>query len=215
MLHTSLRPRKQPRQARGEAMVALILEAATRVLTTHSLAGFNTNRVAECAGISVGSLYQYFPNKSALVVALIGREQAALGAAIEAHLAQPHAALLPQWLGGLVDIAITHQFGNASFAAALDHEEQRLPVGEQLGAARQRMAGLVQGGLRQHRGQLSKPLPALAAFDCLTITKALVEAEAAQQQPDLKSLKARVMRALLGYLAYAPRPRQRAPASSR
>ena len=53
-----------------------ILAAAARVLARESLAGFNTNRVAEVAGVSVGSLYQYFPNKAALVAALIEREQA-------------------------------------------------------------------------------------------------------------------------------------------
>lgn len=188
-------------------MVALILEAAARVLAAQSLAGFNTNRVAERAGISVGSLYQYFPNKSALVVALIAREQAALGDAIQAHVRDHHTMSFSDWLGGLVDIAIAHQFGDAAharYAAALDHEEQRLPLHALLRAARQRMVGLVQGVLQQRRGELAQALPTTAAFDCLTITKALVEAEAAQPQARLKTLKRRVMRALLGYLAYMP-----------
>ena len=51
-------PRKAPRQPRSAATVAAILQAATRVLSRESLAGFNTNRVAEVAGVSVGSLYQ-------------------------------------------------------------------------------------------------------------------------------------------------------------
>lgn len=53
-------------------------------MTQQSLAGFNTNRVAEVAGVSVGSLYQYFPNKESLVTALIEREQANLALAVEA-----------------------------------------------------------------------------------------------------------------------------------
>jgi AcrR family transcriptional regulator len=52
-----------PSQLRSLATVQLILPAAARVLARESLAGFNTNRVAEVAGISVGSLYQYFPSK--------------------------------------------------------------------------------------------------------------------------------------------------------
>ena len=67
--------RKTPRQLRSLATVAIILQAAARVLSRQSLAGFNTNRVAEVAGVSVGSLYQYFPNKAALVTALIDRSQ--------------------------------------------------------------------------------------------------------------------------------------------
>jgi AcrR family transcriptional regulator len=65
-----LRARRKPRQARSVAMNALILEAATRVLRRQGAAAFTTNRVAETAGISVGSLYQYYPNKAALLFRL-------------------------------------------------------------------------------------------------------------------------------------------------
>jgi AcrR family transcriptional regulator len=62
--------RKSPRQQRSRAMVATILEAAARVLARRGWAKFTTNEVAAVAGISVGSLYQYFPNKLALAEAL-------------------------------------------------------------------------------------------------------------------------------------------------
>ncbi len=65
-----LKPRKRPRQERAREMDRLILEAAARVLEESGPAGFNTNRVAERAGISVGSLYQYYPNKVALLFRL-------------------------------------------------------------------------------------------------------------------------------------------------
>ena len=78
MKASRLQPRKAPAQDRSKAMVELILQAATRVLERESLAGFNTNRVAEVAGISIGSLYQYFPNKAALITMLIARTQTAL-----------------------------------------------------------------------------------------------------------------------------------------
>jgi AcrR family transcriptional regulator len=70
MDETQLKARKAPRQARSLATVEVILAAAARVLSRESLAGFNTNRIAEVAGVSVGSLYQYFPNKDAILVAL-------------------------------------------------------------------------------------------------------------------------------------------------
>lgn len=63
-------PRKTPRQARSRHLVQAILEAAARVFDEHGYANGNTNRIAEMAGVSVGSLYQYFPNKKALVSAL-------------------------------------------------------------------------------------------------------------------------------------------------
>jgi AcrR family transcriptional regulator len=62
--------RKQPRQARSSRLVADILEAAARVLARDGAYRFTTARVAEAAGISVGSLYQYFPNKAAILFRL-------------------------------------------------------------------------------------------------------------------------------------------------
>ena len=59
--------RKQPRQDRSKQMVADILEASIRVLRREGALRFNTIRVAQAAGVSVGSLYQYFPNKAALL----------------------------------------------------------------------------------------------------------------------------------------------------
>lgn len=79
-------PRKTPRQARSEQTGAVILEAATRVLERDGAAAFNTNRVAERAGLSVGSLYQYFPNKAALLFALQEKEIATTTAMLEAVL---------------------------------------------------------------------------------------------------------------------------------
>ena len=62
--------RKQPRQARSEGLVAAILEAAIRVLAEEGAQRFTTARVAERAGVSVGSLYQYFPNKASILYRL-------------------------------------------------------------------------------------------------------------------------------------------------
>lgn len=63
-------PRRLPRQQRSQALFDAILEASAQVLVERGYAGTNTNLIAEQAGVSVGSLYQYFPNKEALVAAL-------------------------------------------------------------------------------------------------------------------------------------------------
>jgi AcrR family transcriptional regulator len=67
-------PRKRPRQVRSTRLVADILEASVRVLVRHGAHRFTTARVAEAAGISVGSLYQYFPNKEAILFRLQAEE---------------------------------------------------------------------------------------------------------------------------------------------
>jgi AcrR family transcriptional regulator len=69
-----LNPRKQARQSRAGVTVEAIVEAAARILSTDGAPALTTNRIAEVAGVSVGSVYQYFPNKEAIVVALIGAQ---------------------------------------------------------------------------------------------------------------------------------------------
>ncbi|WP_095198292.1 TetR family transcriptional regulator [Mesorhizobium carmichaelinearum] len=66
----SISSRKQPKQARATDLVAAILEAAVQVLASEGAQRFTTTRVAEKAGVSVGSLYQHFPNKAALLFRL-------------------------------------------------------------------------------------------------------------------------------------------------
>lgn len=65
--------RKEPRQARSRATVETIVQAGARILSDEGWAGFTTNRVAELAGVSIGSLYQYFPDKLSLVDAIRNR----------------------------------------------------------------------------------------------------------------------------------------------
>jgi AcrR family transcriptional regulator len=62
--------RKRPKQARSTDLVAVVLDAAVQVLAKEGARGFTTARVAEKAGVSVGSLYQYFPNKAAILFRL-------------------------------------------------------------------------------------------------------------------------------------------------
>src|SRR5580658_7849242 len=66
--------RKRPKQARSTDLVATILEAAAQVLAGEGAQRFTTARVAEKAGVSIGSLYQYFPNKAEILFRLQSEE---------------------------------------------------------------------------------------------------------------------------------------------
>ena len=81
--------RRRPQQERALEKVGLMLEAATRILDKHGLAGLTTNRVAEVAGVSIGTLYQYFDDKTALLDALAERELQALSDSVMGALTGP------------------------------------------------------------------------------------------------------------------------------
>ena len=76
-------PRKEPRQDRARATVEAILAATARILVKEGYDRASTNRIADAAGVSVGSLYQYFPSKEALVAALIEQHSASMLAFLE------------------------------------------------------------------------------------------------------------------------------------
>lgn len=196
----ALKPRKTPRQRRSAAMVETILEAAARVIDRGTLARFNTNRVAEVAGISVGSLYQYFPNKDALVAALIERAQLGLDARLAAALEGARGKALLDGLRLLVRAGVAAQTERPALAAALDFEEARLPVQGLLAGSAARLRGRVLTFLEWHRRRLRIDDLARAAADIQTIARALVD-EAAREGPiDARALEDRVVRATAGYL---------------
>lgn len=152
--------------------------------------------------MSVGSLYQYFPHKAALVVALIERAQIGLADAVELAVAENLDKPLGEALAVLVDIAVAHQYNNPLYAAALDDQEQRLPLGAMAADPRARMINSIEILLVHHRHTLPAPLSEAAAADCLNITKSLVESAPTEVACDTTTLKQRVLRALLGYLRF-------------
>jgi AcrR family transcriptional regulator len=78
--------RRQANQARAREKVELIFDAATRILDKPGLVGLTTNHIAEVAGISIGTLYQYFANKQEVLDALAQREVAAMLQKLQAAL---------------------------------------------------------------------------------------------------------------------------------
>jgi AcrR family transcriptional regulator len=120
---TSTEPRKSPSQDRARATVTAILDATARILAEDGFTAVNTNRVAEVAGVSVGSLYQYFPNKAALVGAVAVRHTETMAAIVAAGV---HAAADDD-PPGLVKTLI-----RATMAAHAEHPKLRRAIIEEL-----------------------------------------------------------------------------------
>ncbi|WP_439897140.1 TetR/AcrR family transcriptional regulator, partial [Cronobacter sakazakii] len=115
-----LTPRKAPRQARSRALVEAIIEATARIFEREGAAACTTNAVAETAGVSIGSLYQYFPNRHALTAALVAREHESLLSAMQHAAARPDPA---DRLSGMVDAAVDYEFARPALARTLDLQE--------------------------------------------------------------------------------------------
>ncbi len=94
--------RSEPSQQRSRQMVEFIVEAATRVLRNQGIAGFTTNRIAELAGVSIGSLYQYFRDKDAVLELIVQRHLDDIGALVQPRVAGAGLAQLDALIDGAV-----------------------------------------------------------------------------------------------------------------
>lgn len=88
-------PRRRPRQARAQATVEAIIKATAHVLTEEGYDRASTNRIAQAANVSIGSLYQYFPSKEALVAALVDEHLEKMTTALRGRLQEVTRAGLP------------------------------------------------------------------------------------------------------------------------
>src|SRR5436305_3811419 len=115
----TISPRKQPRQVRSARLVADILDAANRVLVRDGARRFTTARVAATAGISVGSLYQYFPNKEAILFRL--QEQEWRETLLELRRILGNASVAPfERLQAAVRVFFRSECDEAAFRSALE-----------------------------------------------------------------------------------------------
>ncbi len=96
-------PRKRPRQARSTITVDAIFQAAIQVLLADGLTRLNTTRVAQRAGVSVGTLYQYFPNKESLLYGLLERHITLIADSIETTCLEHQGASLATMAEALVE----------------------------------------------------------------------------------------------------------------
>jgi AcrR family transcriptional regulator len=112
-------PRKKPLQARAIAAVEAMLQAAAHILVHEGYARLTTNRVADLAGVSIGSLYQYFPNKQALIVALQRRHSEKQMASFNAAMAAVGTLPAEQWVAHLIRAIIAGHQDNFPLHVAL------------------------------------------------------------------------------------------------
>ncbi|HEX5754607.1 MAG TPA: TetR/AcrR family transcriptional regulator [Archangium sp.] len=149
-------PRKRPLQERSKATVETILEAAAHVLVTSGYEGTTTKAVAERAGVSIGSLYQYFPSKEALVAMLLERvHQRAL--AVLADKLVPHPITdLELEVRELVRVLVEFHGENPRLQRVLLEQAPRLGPLQAVQEIEARVESLVQTVLAQNL-ELEKP----------------------------------------------------------
>lgn len=169
-----VRPRKLPTQARAKATVEVIVEAAARILVRHGFEGMTTNRVAEKAGVSVGSLYQYFPNKESLVAELERRHHAELRAAFEEALPQAMALDVAGAVSLLIQSAIKVHTINPELHRVLSEEIPRIGPAPEFKAFEQEVYENLKAYFEARRSELCVPDTGLAAFIVLRTVEASV-----------------------------------------
>lgn len=114
-----LEPRKTPVQARSTASVDAILEATIQVLLAIGKERLTTARVARRAGVSIGTLYQYFPNKSSLLQAVLRRHLDGVATAVEHVCQEQKGNALAEMATALIEAFLEAKIGDGHAGAAL------------------------------------------------------------------------------------------------
>jgi AcrR family transcriptional regulator len=99
----SLNPRKRPQQRRSRLTIDSLFEATIQVLLANGLDGITTIQIADRAGVSVGSLYQYFPNKRALLAAIVKRHVGGVADATIAACESAHGKTIAEMCATIMD----------------------------------------------------------------------------------------------------------------
>jgi AcrR family transcriptional regulator len=196
------KPRKRPLQTRSRETVAVILEATARILEAEGLEAANTNAIAARAGVSIGSVYQYFPDKSAIFAELIRKAETDLGDNLEMLLARTAGLSLEERFVILVKAGIEQQMQRPQLARILDYLEASFPTDPILKAADERILRLIMQLLEEHRESIARPVSPATALDILSIVKGMVDGASFAGEVNAAELEGRVMLAVLGYLKH-------------
>jgi len=177
-------PRKQASQERSRSTVDALVGATTRILVKEGYDQASTNRIAEVAGVSIGSLYQYFPSKEALVAAVIDRHTQELSQVTRSALVRMAARPIEVAAREFVSVAIDAHRVDPKLHAVLTEQIPRVGRLENVEANIREGYALVRGYLEAHRDEIDVADPDLAAFVCVTVVEALTHA-AVLRRPDL------------------------------
>lgn len=198
-------PRKEASQARSRATVDALVEATARILVRDGFDKASTNRIADEAGVSVGSLYQYYPSKEALVAAVIARHQRDLMAVAQAALADAGRLPLEAGVRRLVAAAVDGHRVDPKLHQVLSEQTPRAGALDGVEVFNSDYPALFKAYLEAHRDEI-RPLDLdLAAFVCVTTIEALTHT-AVLHRPELlpdagaETLVAEATRLVLGYL---------------
>lgn len=115
----ALEPRKTPVQARAAVTVEAISEATIQVLLSHGAERLTTTRVAERAGVSVGTLYQYYPNKQSLLLAVLENHLDKASAAVEGASRRAHGKPLAEMIREVVESFVNSKLERTDISTAL------------------------------------------------------------------------------------------------
>jgi len=167
------KPRKQASQERSRATVDALVEATARILVRDGFDKASTNRIAEEAGVSVGSLYQYYPGKEALVLAVIDRHNHEIMKVVRAALAEIASQPVEKAVRRLVVAAIDAHRINPKLHRVLAEQIPRTGRLENVEAFNREAYDLFKAYLEDHRDELRPVDLGLAAFVCATSIEAL------------------------------------------
>ena len=194
------KPRKLPKQERSQATVSAILIATTRILTEEGYDKFNTNRVAELAGVSVGSLYQYFPNKAALLYALGEHHANEMAELAQHHLEDLGDRSILEVLQQIIKAVLAAYAVNPKLYRILHQQVPRSEEMRKLDDAR--LEQMLYSFLALHRDQLRPKNLDITVFIVSHTIKALLYDAIADRPNLLKNgeLEQEIMRMLSSYL---------------
>lgn len=166
-------PRKQASQRRSRATVDALIEATARILVREGFDRASTNRIAEAAGVSVGSLYQYFPSKEALVAAVMERHNRRLMQVVRGALAEAAALPMEQAARKLVTAAIKAHRIDPKLHRVLAEQIPRTGRLENVDTLNRETYILFRDYLETHRDEFRSLDLGLATFVCVTSIEAL------------------------------------------
>ena len=198
-----LSPRKQPEQDRSRATVDAILLAAARVLVTAGYEAFTTNRVAEKAGISIGSLYQYFPNKDALLSELMRRHLDDIERGVEEMAIHARTMPLEQLIRTAIDQNIRSHMIEPELHRVLSEEVPTLGHHHWKAEYASRMHQRIRAAFELRRSEIGVPDLDLAVYVVTRTVEAVIHNAMPSRAADLKSgaLAEELARMLTGYLS--------------